>query len=733
MRTFRLIARVPTGAVFGALAATLALDPPAVTAQGAARADSLAADSARRLDQVRVTVTRAPTSVQRAPWAVDVQDRDAIRRAQATLGIDEALNNVPGVIVSNRYNASVDQRLSIRGAGSRANFGIRGVKVLLDGVPQSLPDGQNQLTNVDLGDISRVEVLRGSASSLYGNGSGGVIAFETDRSAPDRLGASVRLTGGSFGMSKVAGRVSGRTDDATAALAFSRTKVGGFRQFDSSETRQVQGSVDYALSPSRTLQLRASYADLPTSLNPGALTAAEYAANRDSASATNINRYANKTLAQSAFSARLTGGDDRTQYAAVAYVQRRFVDNPLATTPTGAPSGAAGAAIGTLSTLNRWVTGGRVDVSRTVTAGDGTMRLNGGADVERSFDIRRNRRVTHGVPSTPADTVLLDQGESVIAIGPFVSAQYAPAGPLTISAGLRQDWTTFRVTDNFLADGADNSGERTMSAASAHIGASWVFAPAVTVYANAANAFETPTTTELSARPGGLGGFNPDLGPQKIVTIEGGARGEFGDRLRYTAALFQATYTDAIVQYLESNGRAYFRNAGKSRNTGLELGISGRVASWMDAAIAWTESRYRFVDYLAPRTSAITDTLNGRHVAGVPDRFVRATVRTRYRTFTLDVDHTWSGEMYGDDRNTVKVASWGASPFTAPFGVLNARLGWSGTLGGARVAPFAAVNNALNTAFVGAVTVNGAGGRDLEPAPLRNFYVGVETGWPVVR
>ena len=139
-----------------------------------------------------MSVARTDETAQRAPWAVGMQDKSDIQSGQATLGIDEALNNIPGVYVDNRYNYSLDQRLSIRGAGSRANFGIRGVKVLIDGVPQSLPDGQNELNNLELGDVSRVEVLRGSASSLYGNGSGGVIAFTTDMSAPDPLDQTLR-------------------------------------------------------------------------------------------------------------------------------------------------------------------------------------------------------------------------------------------------------------------------------------------------------------------------------------------------------------------------------------------------------------------------------------------------------------------------------------------------------------------------------------------------------------
>ncbi|MEA3245699.1 MAG: TonB-dependent receptor, partial [Gemmatimonadota bacterium] len=664
--------------------AAASASPGALAAQRAAqRADTARVDSARTLGQVRVTVTRTEQAAERAPWAVDVIGRDAITRAQATVGIDEALNNVPGVIVSNRYNASVDQRLSIRGAGARANFGIRGVKILLDGVPQSLPDGQNQLTNVDLADVSRVEVLRGSASSLYGNGSGGVIAFETDRSAPDPFSATARVTGGSFGLSKVQGRAAGRTDRATTSLSVSRTRNVGFRMYDTSEARQAMGTLDFALAPGRTLEVRANYAESPVARNPGALTAAEYAKNPDSASATNIARGANKALSQSQFSARLHGSGSGRDWSLVGYVQRRFVDNPLATSPPGAPSGAAGAAIGTLSTLNRWVTGGRADASWRATVAGRPVTFNAGGDVERSFDIRRNRRVTGGVPKTAADTVFLDQGESVVAVGPFVSSQVSPLEPLTISAGVRQDWVTFRATDNFLADGTNNSGQRTMSALSHHLGASWVFSPALSAYANVAFAFETPTTTELSARPGGLGGFNPDLGPQRIHTVEGGVRGDFASgRVRYTLTAYEATYADAITQYLETNGRAYFRNAGSTRNRGVEAGLTASVASWLDASLAWTESRYRFTRYLAPRTATVTDTLDGKRVAGVPDRFVRSALRARRGTWSLDVEHTWSGAIYGDDRNSVLVQSWG-------WGVMNVRAGWDGTVGGVRVSPFA--------------------------------------------
>src|SRR5919109_1938105 len=172
--------------------------PATTAAQEPVARDTTGRDTTRvtRLPELNVTVTRTPEPIERVPFAVGVLDRDDIARGQPTLGIDEALNNLPGVVVANRYNFSLDQRISIRGFGSRSNFGVRGLKILLDGVPQTLPDGQSQLTNVEFADIDRAEVLKGSSSSLYGNASGGVIAFTSEPAAQAPFAQRVRVQGG---------------------------------------------------------------------------------------------------------------------------------------------------------------------------------------------------------------------------------------------------------------------------------------------------------------------------------------------------------------------------------------------------------------------------------------------------------------------------------------------------------------------------------------------------------
>src|SRR4051812_19731541 len=206
--------------------------------------DTSTVDSSRVGKLPEITVTRAPEPLQRVPYAVGVLDRDALQRGQQTVGIDEALNNLPGVVVSNRYNFSLDQRISIRGFGSRSNFGVRGLKILLDGIPQTMPDGQSQLTNVDFADIDHAEVLRGASSSLYGNASGGVISLRTEAAAPGPFAQRVRVNGGdgkraSDGYYKWQSWTSARSGSVSGTLSVSQFKADGFRQHSAAEFRQL--------------------------------------------------------------------------------------------------------------------------------------------------------------------------------------------------------------------------------------------------------------------------------------------------------------------------------------------------------------------------------------------------------------------------------------------------------------------------------------------------------------
>jgi len=701
------------------LACLLAVAPlGAQQAVDSARAGRLRSDSARALDAVTVSVSRMPGAGDQAAWSVGSLAGEVLRRARSGLGIDEALPAMAGVIVNNRYNYSVDQRLSIRGAGSRANFGLRGVKVLLDGIPQSLPDGQSQLSNVDLSSLGAVEVLRGSASSLYGNGTGGVLSFSTDLSSESPLGASVRTMAGSAGLRRTEARLAARGSRVLGALSASRMTLDGARQYSAADVRQLSAGADYALGASTTASVRLALNETPRAENPGALTAAEYAANADSASATNIVRGARRAIAQRQLSLRVHGQPHAGfAWSAGVYGIRRFVDNPLATPPPG-----GGAVNGTYSTLDRRVTGLRLDASWQGTSMAGAPGLSAGFDAQRSFDVRRNRRDTRGLIAAASDTLFLDQGETVTSVGPFVQGAWSPLGALRLSAGVRHDALRFAVADHFAGDGVDNSGARAMSATSAQGGALLGLWPRWTPFANVSTAFETPTTTELNARPDGAGGFNDQLGPQRVRSSEIGVRGRPAPAWRVEASLYESRARDAIVQYLAVDGRSFFRNAGSPRTRGGELSVGAQLHPTLAAQLALAVTDARFMSYRVSR-GAVVDTLDGRRMAGVPRTFTRLGVQWRRGAWYLAADETASSAVFADDLNAQRVRGWGR-------GSLDVRGAWRARLRGQEFEPFAGVTNALAARYVGAVTINGAGGRVLEPAPGRQWYAGLGVRHP---
>lgn len=673
----------------------------------AARRDSIACPGAQLLPAIVVSVGRTRDTLRTLPMAVGVISAAQLRGGLATLGLDESLAMIPGVYAMNRSNPSLDQRLSIRGFGSRANFGVRGVTILLDGIPQTLPDGQSQLTNVELGTIERIEVLRGGSSALYGNGSGGVVALESeppDSTAP--LVQRLRVQGGSFGASKWLARTSASGDRLGGVLTLSRSASDGFRQHSAADFRQLSALATWSATPRMSTTLRVALADNPRAENPGALTSAEYASRRDSAAANNILRRADKAVRQhqGALTLRHTDARGGVQSASV-YGLTRELKNPLAT--------------GTYVDIDRTAGGIRLDASRSLGRGVPAPRLAAGLDLQRMRDARRNRRAIGGVPT---DSIELDQIETVSQVAPSLQLKWTPVAALTVLGSARYDRIAFTVRDRNAGDGADQSGARRMSAWSAQGGASFAAGQRLIPYVSVSTAFETPTTTELANRPGDSGGFNDALGPQRAVTMEIGARGILADWMTYDGSVFRSRVRDAIVPFQEIGGRAYFQNAGSTRQDGVELGVTLRPASSFALTAAYTFAAYQFTEYRR-QGGATTDTLDGRRLAGIPRHFARVVLRASPLALaTVEVEQTVSSSLFADDRNTIRVRGWGA-------GVTNARVVWRGALAGLDLAPFVGLNNVGNRLYVGSVTINGVNGRVLEPAPGRNVYLGTELGW----
>src|SRR5213594_1712570 len=337
-----------------------------------------------------VSVTRANPPISKIPLAVHLVDKTEISRARPTWGLDEALVTVPGVYAANRYNFSLDQRISIRGFGARSQFAVRGIKVLVDGIPQTLPDGQGQLTNLELGAADRIEILRGSASALFGNASGGVISIWTDPTAPQNIHQDVRVLFGTFDRhldrtwSKWQSSTSLRVGSGSTLVTLSRLDYTGQRQHSNADFRNLNTRWHFPLAEGWSLAATADFGWDPRADNPGGLTAAEMASTPDAAAPLNITRVA---------------GKDVTQGQGGVTVRRQFEGGGEASlTVFGIARSLKNPTTFAYIDLDRFDYGTRVAVSRPLPLGSLEHRLTAGLDFQQQRDDRKNFGNTGGQP-----------------------------------------------------------------------------------------------------------------------------------------------------------------------------------------------------------------------------------------------------------------------------------------------------------------------------------------------
>jgi len=667
------------------------------------------------LPPTTVTVTRAERPLSRIPNSIHTVDRRAISQARPTWGLDEALVTVPGVFVANRYNFSQDQRISIRGFGARSAFAVRGIKILVDGIPQTLPDGQGQLTNVELGELDRIEVLRGSTSSLFGNASGGVISVWTNPQDVAQVTEHARIVAGNFSQntartwSKWQSTTGVRVGGGGAQLTLSRLDYDGERDHSAADQRIVNARLNVPVG-AWSLAVVAAGANNPQADNPGSLTFNELMTNRDTVPVLNRNRDAGKDVTQLQTGATLRRSSANGGAAAFTiFGLTRDLKNPITTAYID---------------LNRVDYGARASVTYPLPLGSLPHRLTFGFDVQRQRDDRRNFAYlnTPGDSAKPDTTRTLDQVEHVVELGPFVQSALDLSPAVALTAGVRYDWVKFTVDDRLVTGtNPDDSGERLMQALSGSLGIAANPTRALTVYGNVASSFETPTTTELANSPSGAGGFNTGLDPQQAVNFEVGARGTVGARFAYTAALFQANVRDALVPYEIAAPRFYYRNAGSTRHRGLELSGIMNVVAGLSVNVIWTYSNYRYREY-SFTDSLGTHVLDGRELPGIPKNWFHTIVRVQpspSRGLWAEVQQSYSSGYLVSDVQQTRTSPWWAT---------NVRVGWDGRVGQVQLAPFLGINNAFNHLYVSSVVINAARDRFYEPAPGRNAYLGLSVG-----
>ncbi|MET3067858.1 TonB-dependent receptor PqqU [Atlantibacter hermannii] len=681
----------------------------------------LSASAADNEQTMVVTASPGPVSELETPAAVSVVTGDDLRYAAPQINLSENLGSVPGLQILNRQNYAQDLQLSIRGFGSRSTYGVRGIRLYVDGIPATMPDGQGQTSNIDLNSVASVEVLRGPFSALYGNASGGVIDVKTETGeAPPTIEASSYY--GSFGTWRYGLKASGATGDGTQpgdvnyTVSSTRFTTHGFRDHSDARKNLANAKLGVRIDDVSTLTLLLNSVDIRAN-DPGGLSYSEWRDNpRQSPRGEQYDT--RKTIRQTQaglnYQRALSTSDDLsiTAYAG----QRETVQyQSIPAGPQRNPTHPGG-----VIDLSRHYQGVDSRLTHRDTLWTLPVDVTVGLNYENMSENRKgfeNFTLDNGVPlyGVKGDK-RRDERNLMWNLDPYLQSSWQLSDALSLDAGVRYSSIWFDANDHYItAANGDDSGE-----ASYH---KWLPAGALkykvtdawNVYLSAGRGFETPTINELSYRSGGQNGLNLALKPSTSDTVELGSKTRIGNGL-FSAALFQTDTDNEIVVDASSGGRTTYKNAGKTRRQGLELSLDQQFAwDWkLKMAWTWLDATYR------SNACGATD-CNGNRMPGIARNM-------GYASFGYQPEQGWyagadvhyMGDIMADDENSAKAPSYTVAGLNTGYKLLYER--WALDL-------FGRVDNLFDKGYVGSVIVNESNGRYYEPAPGRNYGVGMSVSY----
>ncbi|EMB9111525.1 tonB-dependent receptor yncD [Klebsiella quasipneumoniae] len=678
--------------------------------------------AAQAADEQTMVVTAAPTTVSEldTPAAVSVVNGDEMRQAAPRVNLSESLGAVPGLQVQNRQNYAQDLQLSIRGFGSRSTYGVRGLRIYVDGIPATMPDGQGQTSNIDIGSVDTLEVLRGPFSALYGNSSGGVINVTSQTGTqPPTVEASSYY--GSFGTWHYGMKATGAVGDGSHAgdvdytVSTNRFTTHGYRDHSGARKNLANARLGVRINDVSKLTLLLNSVDIKAN-DAGGLTADEWRDNpRQSPRGDQYNtrkdtrqtqaglRYERQLSAQDDLSVMMyTGERETTQYQSI----------PRA--PQLKPSHAGG-----VIDLTRHYQG--ID-TRLTHRGEllVPVTLTAGLDYENMSERRKgyeNFVMVNGAPQYGEQGALRRNERNLMwNVDPYLQTQWQLTDKLSLDAGVRYSSVWFDSNDYYITPGnGDDSGDASYHKWLPAGSLKYALTDAWNVYLSAGRGFETPTINELSYRADNQSGLNFGLKPSTNDTVEIGSKTRIGNGL-LTAALFQTDTDNEIVVDISSGGRTSYKNAGKTRRQGMELGLDQQFGeSWrLKAAWTWLDATYR--------TNVCGDaSCNGNRIPGIARNM-------GYASFGYQPEQGWyagsdiryMSDIMANDENTAKAPSWTVVGLTT---------GYKWSYGRMDMDLFGRVDNLFDREYVGSVIVNESNGRYYEPAPGRNYGIGLNLAW----
>lgn len=664
------------------------------------------------LNPVVVTATRTEANSFDLPIAIDVVDKTAIRDGQLQMTLSESLIRTPGITAQNRTHQAQDPSLSSRGFGARSSFGVRGIRLYVDGIPLTMPDGQGQPGIVDLSSIKSIEVMRGPFSSLYGNSSGGVIQMISD-DAPKSPVVGAGIMFGSYDTKREVMNAAGTTGNLEYMLNISNFDSDGYRDHSRSKKQMATAKFKLNISESTKLTSLVNWFDQDAQ-DPTGLTKQDVRNDPKSVvpAAKNANLNVSRRHTQVGFNLehRL---DENNQINVIAYGGQRDNYQVLPTNPLGTNARASAIARDFYGTDLRW------DNKGTLVSMPYTISL--GLNYGKSKDARSDNNILSG--GSPINTPNRDEDNDSQNFDQYAQGKLSILDNVDLHAGVRRTKVKLKVKDKLTSGSflGDNSGSLEYQKTTPVFGAVWKVNPKLNLYANYGEGFETPTFVEVayeSARTGGSYTPNFALKPSESKNYEIGAKGFINDFTRANATLFLTKTDDEIVtDATDGANRSSFTNANKTKRQGLELSVDSQLHDNLALYASYT--------YLDAKFDSDFTGTNGRLIQS--GNQIPGTYRTQlygeliWRVpsigFFSAVESRYNSKVYVNDTNTDSASS---------YTIFNVRAGFQQELNQWRFSEFLRVENIGDKDYIGSVRVNDFNNeRYYEPAAGRNWLMGL--------
>jgi len=664
---------------------------------------------------VVITATRVEQNSFDLPVAIDVVEKKDIKDGQLQMTLSESLIRVPGITAQNRTNQSQDPQISSRGFGSRSSFGVRGVRVYVDGIPLTMPDGQGQPGVVDLSAIKSIEVMRGPFSALYGNSSGGVVQMLTE-TAPKTPEVGGTVMFGSYGTKRQIMNATGTSENIEYLLNVSNFETDGYRDRSAGDKQQATAKFKINFSEDTKLTTLVNWfeqkAEDPGGLPRVAVTGASAAPSAFSnpkgvANAVyNANTRVTRSHTQVGFNLEHQL-DQNNSLNLMSYIGTRDNRQILAFNASGSNARESKIAREFYGSDLRWNNQGNV-FNKPYT-------LSLGLNYGKSTDARLDTNIQ--VAGIPANVLNRDEDNISDNFDQYIQGKISILDNVDIHAGARRTKVQLKVKDNATTTNGDNSGSVEYQKTTPVVGATWKINPAFNLYANFGKGFETPTfiesaytTSDANSTP------NLSLKPSESNNYEIGAKAFLNNSTQLNLTLFRTTTDNEIVTQDNQNGRASFTNANKTSRSGAELSISSELDNNISLYGAYTLLNAKFdADY----TNALNNSIkSGDRIPGTYKTQLFGEVAWKYSPlgFSTALEGRYNSKVYVDDANSD----------TAPsYTIFNLRAGFTQNLANWRLSEYIRVENMFDKDYIGSVRINDGNQRFFEPAAGRNYLIGL--------